>query len=38
MLDYMQRFILKSTVRRWLDGLCGAMLVGFGARLALARQ
>jgi RhtB (resistance to homoserine/threonine) family protein len=38
MLDYMRRFILKSAVRRWLDALCGTMLVGFGARLALARQ
>jgi RhtB (resistance to homoserine/threonine) family protein len=38
LLDSMRRFILKSAVRRWLDGLCGAMLVGFGAHLALARQ
>jgi RhtB (resistance to homoserine/threonine) family protein len=38
MLDHLRRFILKSTVRRWLDGLCGIMLVGFGARLALDRQ
>jgi RhtB (resistance to homoserine/threonine) family protein len=38
MLDHMRRFILKSAVRRWLDGLCGTMLVGFGARLALERQ
>jgi RhtB (resistance to homoserine/threonine) family protein len=37
MLDYLRRFILKSAVRRWLDGLCGTMLVGFGARLALER-
>ena len=38
MLDYLRRFILKSAVRRWLDGLCGTVLVGFGARLALERQ
>ena len=38
MLDHTRRFILKSVVRRWLEGLCGAVLVGFGARLALARQ
>ena len=38
LLDHSRRFILKSTVRRWLDGLCGAVLVGFGARLALERQ
>jgi len=38
MLDHLRRFLLQSAVRRWLDGLCGTMLVGFGARLALARQ
>jgi RhtB (resistance to homoserine/threonine) family protein len=38
LLDHTRRFILKSTVRRWLDGLCGAVLIGFGARLALERQ
>ena len=38
MLDHMRRFLLKSAVRRWLDGLCGVVLVGFGIRLALARQ
>ena len=38
LLDHLRRFILKSAVRRWLDGLCGAGLVGFGARLAFARQ
>jgi RhtB (resistance to homoserine/threonine) family protein len=38
LLDHTRRFILKSTVQRWLDGLCGAVLVGFGARLALERQ
>ena len=38
MLDQMRRFLLRSAVRRWLDGLCGAVLVGFGVRLALARQ
>jgi len=38
MLDHLRRFLLQSAVRRWLDGLCGTILVGFGARLALARQ
>lgn len=37
-LDHTRRFILKSAVRRWLDGLCGAVLMGFGVRLALARR
>lgn len=38
MLGHMRPFFLNSTVRRWLDGLCGTMLVGFGARLALERR
>ncbi len=38
MLDRARRFILSSTVRRWLDGLCGAVLVGLGVRLALERR
>jgi threonine/homoserine/homoserine lactone efflux protein len=38
LLDHTRRFLLKSAVRRWLEGLCGAMLIWFGARLALERQ
>ncbi len=38
MFDSLRRFILQSAVRRWLDGLCGVVLVGFGVRLAFARQ
>jgi RhtB (resistance to homoserine/threonine) family protein len=38
LLDHTRRLLLKSAVRRGLEGLCGAVLVGFGARLALARQ
>lgn len=37
-LDRTRRVFLKSAVRRWLDGLCGLVLVGLGARLALERQ
>lgn len=37
-LDRTRRFFLRSVVRRWLDGLCGLVLVGLGARLALERQ
>jgi threonine/homoserine/homoserine lactone efflux protein len=37
-LDHLRRFMLRSAVRRWLDGLCGIVLVGFGARLAFERQ
>ncbi len=32
-IDQARRFIIKSSVRRWLDGLCGAILVGLGLRL-----
>jgi threonine/homoserine/homoserine lactone efflux protein len=38
LFDRMQRFILKSTVRRWLDGACGVALMGFGARVAFERR
>jgi threonine/homoserine/homoserine lactone efflux protein len=38
LLDHTRRFMLKSVVRRWLDGLCGVVLMGFGSRLALERQ
>jgi threonine/homoserine/homoserine lactone efflux protein len=38
LLDHARRFLLKPAVRRGLEGLCGVMLIGFGARLALARQ
>ena len=37
-VDQTRQFFLKSAVRRWLDGVCGALFVGFGVRLALARQ
>jgi RhtB (resistance to homoserine/threonine) family protein len=33
-----QRFVASRSVRRWLDGVCGAVLVGFGVRLVLARE
>jgi len=38
MLDQTRRFLLQSAMRRVLDGLCGIVLIGFGARLACARQ
>ncbi len=37
-VDRARRFFLNATVRRWLDGGSGALLVGFGARLALAAK
>jgi RhtB (resistance to homoserine/threonine) family protein len=38
LLDRARRFILKPVVRRWLDGLCGMVLVGLGLRLAVERE
>ena len=37
-VEQVRRFFLHSTVRRWRDGVCGALFVGFGVRLALDRQ
>jgi RhtB (resistance to homoserine/threonine) family protein len=37
MLHHMRRLILKTATRRWLDGFCGTVLVGLGARLALEK-
>jgi RhtB (resistance to homoserine/threonine) family protein len=37
-VDRTRRFIVKPVVRRWTDALCGTLLVGFGARLALERR
>jgi RhtB (resistance to homoserine/threonine) family protein len=38
LLDRARHVILRPAVRRWLDGLCGAVLVGLGVRLALERR
>ncbi len=38
LVDRTRRFFMESGVRRWLDGVCGALLVGLGVRLALERQ
>jgi threonine/homoserine/homoserine lactone efflux protein len=37
-VEHTRRFFLHSTVRRWLDCVCGTLLVGLGIRLALERQ
>ncbi len=34
-VDRTRQLFLTATVRRWLDGLCGLVFLGFGARLAL---
>jgi threonine/homoserine/homoserine lactone efflux protein len=33
-----QRFVTAPAARRWIDLVCGAVLVGFGVRLALGRR
>ncbi len=37
-VDRARRFVLQARVRCWLDALCGAALLGLGARLALERR
>jgi threonine/homoserine/homoserine lactone efflux protein len=34
-VDQAQRLVTSGSVRRWLNGACGAVLVGLGVRLAL---
>jgi threonine/homoserine/homoserine lactone efflux protein len=38
LFDRIQRLVLHPAVRRSLDGVCGGVLLGFGARLALDRR
>lgn len=38
MLDRTRRFLLKPTVRSWLDGICGSVLVLLGLKLAFDRS
>jgi RhtB (resistance to homoserine/threonine) family protein len=38
MVDRARRLLMSGAARRVLDGLCGLVLVGFGARLALERR
>jgi RhtB (resistance to homoserine/threonine) family protein len=37
-VDRAQRFVTHPRVRRWIDGVCGTVLVALGVRLALARR
>ncbi len=37
-VDRARRFITRSAVRKWLEGVCGAVLIGLGARLALEER
>jgi RhtB (resistance to homoserine/threonine) family protein len=34
-VDRSRRFFLKPALRRWMDAVCGTILVGLGAKLAL---
>jgi len=36
--DRTRRLLVEGSARRWLDGVCGAALVGLGARLALEQR
>lgn len=37
-VDRTRRLFLRSALRRWLDGVCGAVLIGLGVRLAFERR
>jgi threonine/homoserine/homoserine lactone efflux protein len=37
-VDRTRRFLVQAGVRRWLDGVCGTLLVALGLRLALERR
>jgi len=38
LFDRIRRVLLQSAVQRWLDGLCGAVLIGLGVRLATEQR
>jgi RhtB (resistance to homoserine/threonine) family protein len=37
-VDQGRKFFLHSSIRRWLDRICGIILIGLGLRLALERR
>jgi RhtB (resistance to homoserine/threonine) family protein len=37
-VDRSRRFFMKPNLRRWLDTICGTLLIGLGVRLAIQRQ
>lgn len=37
-IDRARRWFVESNIKRWLEGVCGVMLIGLGGRLALERQ
>jgi len=38
LFDRIRRVLLQSAVRRWIDGVCGAVLIGLGVRLAMEQR
>lgn len=38
LLDRYRQVLLSSTLHRWLEGVCGALLVGLGVRLMLEKR
>ena len=37
-VDRSRRFLLRPALRRWMEALCGTILVALGLRLALAQR
>lgn len=37
-VDRSRHFFLRPLLRRWMDGLCGTVLIGLGLRLALEQR
>lgn len=37
-VDRSRRFFMKPDMRRWLDGICGTILIGLGLRLAMQQR
>ena len=38
LVDRSRHFFMKPDMRRWLDGICGAILIGLGLRLAMQQR
>ena len=38
LLDHARAFIIRSAVRKWMEGICGFVLVGLGVKLVLEKQ
>ena len=38
LVDRSRHFFMKADMQRWLDGICGAILIGLGLRLAMQQR